>query len=54
MLLSVSVSAVNCKLVCMELKSWRIACMSVWLGSCYVVPLLINNTNKYANKYYNT
>jgi len=33
MLLAVSVSAVNCKLVCIELKSGRIACMLVWLGS---------------------
>jgi hypothetical protein len=38
MLLSVFTSAVNCKLVCMELKSWRIACMLVWLES-YVIRM---------------
>ena len=37
--LSVSVSAVNCKLVCIELKSWRIACMLVWLGSYGITQL---------------
>jgi hypothetical protein len=38
MLLSVSVSAVNCKVACIELKSWRIACLLVWLGS-YVIRM---------------